>query len=46
MINVTQCARCAFPRHWNTNPFSVIISRDVFQGLVFKSFGFNASIVR
>ena len=34
LINVTQCARCAFPRHWVTGPISVRISRDVFQGLV------------
>ena len=34
LINVTQCARCVFPRHWITGPVSVRISRNVFQGLV------------
>ena len=34
LINVTQCARCAFPRHWITSPVSVRMSRDLFQGLV------------
>ena len=45
LINVTQCARCALPRHWITSPVSVSMSRDVFQGLV-QMFGFNAGIVR
>ena len=30
-INVTQSARCAFPRHWITGPYSVRISRDMFR---------------
>ena len=34
LINVTQCAGCAFPRHWITGPVSVRKSHDVFQGLV------------
>ena len=34
LINVTQCARCGFLRHWITSPVSVRISRDVFQCLV------------
>ena len=34
LINVTQSARCAFPRHWITSPVSVRITRDVVQGLV------------
>ena len=34
LINVTQCARCALPRHWITSPINVWISRDVVQSLV------------
>ena len=34
LTNVTQCARCALPRHWITGPVSARISRDVFQGIV------------
>ena len=34
LINVTQSARSAFPRHLVTGPVSIIISVDVFEGLV------------
>ena len=34
LTNVTQSARCVFPRHWVTSPVSIRISRNVFQGIV------------